>query len=305
VRKLTSGIKKIAPVVGILLCLLFVLPLVSLAEGPTAGEYGVVLNLSGKQRMLTQKMSKEILLVALGNETKKNLKNLDATAKLFDKTLQGLRDGDPSLKLPPTVSKRIIKQLDKINSKYWQEYYSLIKAIVAAGKVSQEQVEQAAALNIPLLKQMNKCVKLYENDASKSGLKSDPSLAVTINLAGKQRMLTQKMSKEFLLIAYGFSVDENKLNLLETSTLFDRTLKGLQAGDSLLDLPGTKNTDILAQLSVVDGLWKKFKPVVEIATDPQKTTINPEEIQVIADLNLPLLKEMNTAVGMFAAEAAK
>ena len=63
-------------------------------QGPTAAEYGTVLNLSGKQRMLTQKMSKEIMLIAMGVDVGGNLKNLAATSALFDKTLKGLRDGD-------------------------------------------------------------------------------------------------------------------------------------------------------------------------------------------------------------------
>lgn len=40
-------------------------PIADAADGPTAAEYGTVLNLSGKQRMLSQKMSKEVMLVAL------------------------------------------------------------------------------------------------------------------------------------------------------------------------------------------------------------------------------------------------
>ena len=44
-------------------------------------------------------------------------------------------------------------------------------------------------------------------------------MGVVINLAGKQRMLTQKMSKEILLIAAGVDVDANKENLKKTATL--------------------------------------------------------------------------------------
>lgn len=223
-------------------------PVLVMAQGPTAAEYGVVLNLSGKQRMLTQKMSKEMMLIALGYEKDKNLQNLEKTSGLFNKTLKGLRDGDPDLGLPPTVSKRIIKQLDKINTDYWQGFHDTVKSVLAGKQVAKEQVPQLSQANLPLLKQMNKCVKLYEKDASKAGLKSDPGLAVTINLSGKQRMLSQKMSKEFLLIAYGHEVEDNKLNLMETASLFDRTLKGLMDGDETLDLPGTKNENIRGQL---------------------------------------------------------
>lgn len=287
------------------IAMLFISPAISLAEGPTAAEYGVVLNLSGKQRMLTQKMSKEMMLIALNHEVDTNLKNLAATSSLFDRTLKGLRDGDVDLRLPTTVSKRIIKQLDKINTNHWQDFYGLVQAVPVAKKVSKEQVALLAETNLPLLTQMNKCVKLYEKDAAKAGLKSDPGLAVTINLSGKQRMLTQKMSKEFLLIAYGHQVEDNKLNLLETATLFDRTLRGLLDGDEILDLPSTKNEDIRKQLMVVMDLWKSFKPIVDVAVDPKTTSISQEQISTLAKSNLPLLKEMNKAVGMYEKEAAK
>ncbi len=278
-------------------------PAICLGSGPTASEYGVVLNLSGKQRMLSQKMSKEVVLIALDVDKNQNLQNLTATAALFDKTLKGLRNGDNSLNLPPTTSKRIIKQLDKINTKHWQGFHTTILEILAAGNVSAAQVEAIATNNPSLLKQMNKCVKLYEKDASSAGLKSDPGLAVTINLAGKQRMLTQKMSKEFLLVAYGYQIEENQLNLFETATLFERTLHGLQDGDATLDLPGTKNETIRAQLQIVTSLWVAFKPIVEKAATSAATP-TAGEIRTLATQNLPLLKEMNKAVKMFEQEAS-
>ena len=285
--------------------LLFLQPVAQAADkGPTAAEYGVVLNLSGKQRMLSQKMSKEVMLIALGADAAANLNNLKATAALFDKTLKGLRDGDKDLRLPPTTSKRIRKQLDKIEE-IWTKFNASVQGIIASGSVSQTQLAAIAAENLPLLKEMNKCVKLYEKDASKAGLKADPGLAVTINLSGKQRMLTQKMSKEFLLIAKGHEVDGNKLNLLETYSLFERTLKGLLDGDATLDLPGTKNPAIRKQLEAVQGLWTAFKPIVAHGADPKTTSIPMEKVMALAASNLPLLKEMNKAVGMYEQEAAK
>ncbi len=274
------------------------------ADGPTSAEYGVVLNLSGKQRMLTQKMSKEILLVALGEEAEKNLANLKKTSGLFDKTLKGLRNGSDDLHLPPTSSSRILRQLDKIDA-IWADFYPVVKAIIDSGKVSKDQVAAITLNNLPLLKQMNKAVGLYEKDAMKGGLKSAPGLAATINLSGKQRMLTQKMSKEFLLVAYGQEAEDNKLSLLETYSLFERTLKGLLDGDETLGLPGTKPQHIRDQLALVNGLWSKFKPIVEYGSDHKTVSIPKDKISVLANTNLPLLKEMNKAVGMYEKEAAK
>lgn len=284
--------------------LLFSISVTSYAAGPTSAEYGVVLNLSGKQRMLTQKMSKETLLIALNIDKTNNIKNLTATSSLFDKTLKGLRDGSSELGLPPTSSKRITRQLGKVE-KIWNDFYPVIKDIINNKSVTKDQVDVIAKNNLPLLKNMNKAVGLYEKDAKKGGLKASPGLAATINLSGKQRMLTQKMSKEFLLVAYGYDVENSKLNLLETSTLFERTLKGLKDGDDTLGLPGTKPQSIRDQLDVVSKLWVNFKPTIEMGINLKNSTIPNEKIKQLADTNLPLLKNMNKAVKMYEKEAAK
>lgn len=274
------------------------------AQEVSASEIGVVLNLSGKQRMLSQKMSKEVMLVALDCDKEENLGNLKATVDLFDRTLIGLRDGDTELKLPATTSRRILRQLDKTKA-LWVPFSASIQGILENGVVSAEDVQIIADSNIPLLQEMNRCVKLYEGEAGKAGLKSDPSLAVMINLAGKQRMLTQKMSKEFLLVAYGYKREDNRLSLVETSTLFERTLKGLRDGDETLDLPGTKQENILEQLSVVDALWNDFKPHLAGAMEAGTASIPAEKIKALATNNLPLLKEMNAAVKLYEQEAGK
>lgn len=152
---------------------------------------------------------------------------------------------------------------------------------------------------------MNKAVGLYEKDAQKNGLESAPGLAATINLAGKQRMLTQKMSKEFFLIALQHEVETNKLNLLETYTLFDKTLTGLVAGDENLGLPGTKQPSIVEQLDQVKALWTDFMPLMQTAADYKTTAVDAAMISKVAASNLPLLSEMNKAVKMYELEAAK
>ena len=302
-------IKRLAPMSCSWMLILFYLlvtgmPVLASTEGPTSAEYGVVLNLSGKQRMLSQKMSKEIMLIALDINKAANLSNLQQTSELFDKTLKGLRNGSDELGLPPTQSGRILRQLDKIDA-IWGEFYPVVQDIISNKSVSKEQVSLIAQQNLPLLKAMNKAVGLYEKDAQAGGLKSAPGLAATINLSGKQRMLTQKMSKEFLLVSYGYEKEENKLALLETYSLFERTLKGLLNGDETLGLPGTEQPEIRTQLAVVNDLWTRFKPIVEYGADYKTTEIPVDKIKVLEETNLPLLKEMNTAVGMYEKEAAK
>ncbi len=254
----------------------------------TKQEMGTVINLAGKQRMLTQKMSKEILLIAKGIDVEANKASLRKTADLFDRTLKGLINGDPELGLPKTTDKAILAQLEKVSA-LWKEFKPNVEAALN-GQIDQAVLKRVAAQNLPLLKEMNKAVQMY---AKASGSDLDPAMATTINLAGKQRMLTQKMTKELLLVANGIDVEANKANLKKTVALFERTLKGLFDGDSELGLPGTKDPAIRKQLEVVQGLWAEYKPILD------NVDTSPEGLAKAAKLNLSLLKEMNKAVKMY------
>ncbi|HHH39563.1 MAG TPA: hypothetical protein ENK50_08315 [Sedimenticola sp.] len=260
------------------------------AQAATKQEMATVINLAGKQRMLTQKMSKEALLIAKGIDVQANRENLRNTADLFDRTLKGLIQGDAQLGLPATTDPAILAQLDKVNG-LWQQFKPNIEAVLK-GDTGKPVLESIAKQNLPLLKNMNAAVQMY---AKASGSSLDPAVATTINLAGKQRMLTQKMTKELLLVANGIAPEANREALAGTRALFDRTLKGLLDGDAKLGLPGTRDPAIRKQLTVVQQLWSEYQPVLA-AVDTSKTGL-----ETAARLNLPLLKEMNKAVKMYEA----
>jgi len=248
---------------------------------------GVVLNLSGRQRMLTQKMSKEMLLIHLDIDAEKNRQNLGRSALLFNVTLNGLIKGDKSQNLAKTTDEDTVKQLLLI-SNLWHSFSEHILATLNK-KLDKTRIQKVALENLPLLKEMNKAVFMYEKLAGADLAKMAP----VVNLSGRQRMLTQKMSKEFLLIAAGISVKENTINLQGTIALFERTLKGLRDGDEGQRLPGTPQKDIRAQLDIIEKHWKTFRPIL------QKKDYSIAQSKHVASLNLPLLKEMDKAVKMY------
>lgn len=271
------------------------------AETATAEQWATVLNLAGRQRMLTQKMSKEFLFVAADVDATANRKNLGATMSLFETTLRGLRDGDSELNLPATGNPRIVKQIDKVAA-LWAAIKPHLAGVADGKAASQADLAAVAEKNIPLLTNMNKVVKQYEREA-KGTLGGDQALAVVINLAGRQRMLTQKMSKEFLLVHLGISTAGNRLNTRESVALFDRTLNGLISGDQDLELPAATEPEIRAQLQKVDGLWEEFMPTVAKAGNTSEV-LDSTDLQAVAEQNLPLLKNMNAAVKQFERLAA-
>ena len=240
----------------------------------TKQQSGTVINLAGKQRMLTQKMSKEALFIAKGIDVDANKASLTKTVALFDKTLKGLVAGDASLKLPATTNKDILAQL-QIVSDLWTPF----KGAIEKGDLAAINKE-----NIPLLKNMNKAVGMY---AEASGSTIAPAMAKKINLAGKQRMLSQKMTKELLLVANGIDADANTANAKKSVALFAKTLADLTSG--------CKKDPIKVQFEVVAKSLAEYQPIIE------KVDTSDEALAKAEKLNMALLKESNKAVQMLEA----
>jgi hypothetical protein len=181
----------------------------------------------------------------------------------------------------------------------WGKFKKNVDSVLS-GDTSKGILEKIAKENLPLLKNMNRAVKMYEDYAKTLGGESlDARMAVTLNLSGKQRMLTQKMTKELLLVASGIDPDKNKSELKKTTSLFGKTLKGLQDGDNSLKLIGTKDPDISDQLKLVAELWEEYKFVLDKVISSESSVVPEELLAKVAIMNLPLLREMNKAVKMY------
>lgn len=274
-------------------------------SGATAGapskvsekEWAVAINLAGRQRMLSQKMTKEFLLVAAKVDEDENKKSCQETATMFADTLDRLLHGDSELNVPAPPTPEINQQLQKVKG-LWDEFKVKLTAGIQSGTISPETLNSIAELNVPLLQEMNKAVGIYESESQKAGMKG---LGTVVNVAGRQRMLTQKMSKEVLLISLGIAPDANRKALQETKNLFQKSLSGLVQGDAELGLPATTTPLIVAQMKKVELLWNDFSPLVDqVIGNPSVST---DQIKKMAQVNPKLLQEMNKAVTMYEAAA--
>ncbi len=141
-----------------------------------------------------------------------------------------------------------------------------------------------------------------------------------INLAGRQRMLTQKFTKETYATLGGQMVPGAKNgNLIAVATkgrnqsekLFTTTLKALRDGGITylnLDLTGevqiapTKDPKILAQLADVENQWTHLLKAVDTLDESLKDEPNSdfsEGLATVLDQSVSVLKSMNTAVGLY------
>jgi len=144
---------------------------------------------------------------------------------------------------------------------------------------------------------------------------------VIINMAGRQRMLTQKLSKSALSYVLALnskdkeSVKRSKAEVLGAAGLFGKSLDALinggeiPLGGGLLTpaVPAVSEPGIASQLKKVDSLWKDFSISLSKITASSNTRV-PSFIKAqkyIQGNNIELLKEMNKAVKLFEKEAVK
>jgi hypothetical protein len=245
-------------------------------------------NLSGRQRMLTQRMTKLAILVSSNIDKKENAKRLVKFSNLYNQTLIAFRDGDAQMGCIPSNSKEIKEQIAVIE-KEWKPFYEKAKLIAEKKDKDGKALKYMIDKNEHLLKISNELVKRYEK-SNKATNYLDKARLHVINVAGRQRMLTQKMTKEKLLIAKEDSKYSAKLE--KTVKLFDDSLNALINGDKKQSIVKPTNKKIKKQLATVEGIWKKLKPLYE---KPKLTT---KELKTIIKQNPTLLAEMNKMVKM-------
>lgn len=129
-------------------------------------------------------------------------------------------------------------------------------------------------------------------------IEGSKSYGTMINLAGRQRMLSQKMTKELLFIKAGLpiSTDFNK-----TKILFSETLEGLIEGNDELELPPVSNADTKRQLLKVKDIWGDYSEQLDTALLQQDMVA--ADLSILAKDSIVILKEMNKAVKMMEEES--
>ncbi len=266
------------------------------AQAIAKKNYKNAINLAGAQRMLSQRMTKEVLLIAFDHEREANLKSLAKNHERFSKVLAGLRKGDEALDLQPEDSAEIVARLAKVD-KLWPVYQEALEGVMKERKVSPERLSQVAELNLPVLVAMNEAVKAFEEQANNGKLVSFVNVAV--NESGKLRMLSQKMTKEFLLVAYQHQPEQNRQSLQETMATFERIVDALINGSQDLHLLPAPTPEIETQLREVERRYFEIKAVLVNAVNGKELT--KEHLNQLAELNLTLLAAAHAAVLQFEA----
>ena len=165
------------------------------------------INLSGKQRMLTQRMLKDYAMVGMKNKFGNPKEDLQKMMNSFDKALEELN----SFNKDETTSKALNKE-----QKLWEKVSSLLK---------QDPTKKDAKKLKTMLEDLLKIANEATVDFTKQSKKTSAQI---VNISGRQRMLSQKMASLYMLRVWGVDDKNFSKKMNEAMELFDSSHKKLK-----------------------------------------------------------------------------
>jgi len=128
----------------------------------------LVIDFAGRQRMLAQKMSKDVCLIETGVEVEASMAELATTSQMFDTTLNALRNGMPEAGIAAATDPEIVAGLDTVH-KDWIELQPAVERTLAGEVLNTEERSLILTNFDQMTADMNAVVNLY-SAASKLGL---------------------------------------------------------------------------------------------------------------------------------------
>ncbi|CAE8599792.1 unnamed protein product, partial [Polarella glacialis] len=264
-----------------------------------SSQWSFLLNNVGKQRFLGQQVTQLFMQIANGVDVQDSKVALSVNIATTTELLRSLIEGSRVNEIPPPPTQAIT---DKMMLVYevWRELRAELQAAVDLGKTDSLTVAQVARQSRKTLVAISLATDSYEEAA----LQSTPSLpSHVINMAGRQRMLFQKISKEASMIAYGEDVAGNWVALNSSRDMFTEAhwvlLLGKLADSKRPAIIRTTDVCVIQQMKLVADTYGKLEQAAL-----QTASGNVAAIEDLIKLSPVAFSAMNTAVGFYTSGSA-
>jgi hypothetical protein len=226
------------------------------------------INKAGRLRMLSQRMAKAYLCLGQQVQVPAATKVLDQSMALFDRQLAELKAFAPS---GPVRDTFILLEAE------WSIYKSLlVGAAPAAAKATELLAQDAKVLALA-----QKGTVLLEQLSGKPAGK-------LVNMAGRQRMLSQRMAKFYMSMVWKIDAATSSAELGKARTEFVAAL------DTLRNAPEA-NAEIKLELALADAQWLLFDSALK--TPPSATGRGASDVFFASE---NLLQVMDKVTSLYA-----
>jgi hypothetical protein len=240
------------------------------------------INIAGRQRMLTQLLSLNALALSFDPNAKNDLQE---AIRVYDRSLNELEFGNKNSKLQMCKNKDTQKICSKVKT-IWKPFKEeLLKLLKNDG-----DIEYILRHNIELLNASNSLVQSLKKENEYNFLQEARMLLVDV--AGRQRMLIVKMTKDRFSFDLNLDKEDAKKQLFDDITLFQNSLDDLIEGNPSKKIPKPANKEVINAYKKVAILWEKLSPVFS------KDSLSINDLKELKIESKNLLNLMNEAVSV-------
>ncbi|MGF1552598.1 MAG: type IV pili methyl-accepting chemotaxis transducer N-terminal domain-containing protein [Paracoccaceae bacterium] len=277
----------------------FCLPAAPALAFETEASVKAKINLAGRQRMLTQRIAKAACLVHRDVAPEASLAMLAGAHAAFTGTQQALRFGDPERNLRPEGSRQIVHFLDEVNEA-WTPFGLAVKASLDEGAVTEARLRTIVEHDMEVLRRMDRAVRrMSRTHGAAMAMRAN---AKAIDWAGAQRMLTQRMAKDYCLIAAEIEPAASRFDLVQSVALFETRLAARIAGDDAAGV-APPSPEALAHLRAVETGWATLAPRLRAAG--AGATPSEDDLATVVEALDALLVEAHAAVAAMEGASAE